>query len=189
LEIALPYSTVYSWIRELLGKDDTELPDDRLTKWVDSGAARLVAEWPLLPVYADLEASDGPAMDEALGFFVAAKMRVFLMKTEPNGDIIRIHTQNEHFQYANPGVPKKSVEELWIEQAYQALMRVSVIAANLATLRAVPLFQAAGSRRAQEARGVNPHSWNPLWTIMVDEWDYERQHPSFWWYAGWMPGS
>lgn len=189
---------IYTWIRTLLHKSESKLPDDELEPWVQSALRSLALQWPTLPAYADLEDLDRGAVDEAVGFLTAAKMRVFLMKTEPSTEIVRIHTQNTHFQYANPAGNKpgsqngtgQTIEQMWVASAYAALVQVSVIAAQITTLRSTPFFALAGPRRAQQARGVNTASLsNPLWTVLMDRWDYERQNPSFWWNAGFLPSS
>ena len=184
----MPYSDAANWVRDLLGKDRTEISDERLVKWFDSAVTKIAAAWTSLPAYSDLAASDVPLVDEALGFFVAAVMRPFLTKEEAVTDLIRYHTLNTHTQFANPTPEKKTITERWIDHAYEVMSRVSAIASDLSDLRAVSLFQASGPRRAQEARGVNSHALvNPLWTVLVDEWAYERDHPSMFWYTGFLP--
>lgn len=179
-------ATIYKWVRELLQKTDRAMPDSRLEKWADSAFAKLRDEWSDLPAYDSLDADDVAPMDEALGFLVAAKMRPFLGKSVPVGEIVRIHTQNTHYEYGRPKQPEETVEQYWARCAFGALKRVSVIGAVYTTLRAIPLFQAAGPRTGQQARGVNTHNLaNPLFTILADEWDYQIQHPG-WWY-GWLP--
>ena len=181
------FASAGDWTRDLLNKTEEELPDDKLDRWMQSAVDKLAQEWPDLPAYDDLEEADLRAMDECLGCLVAAKIRPMEGVTEPTTDIIRIHTLNTHFQFSDPGQERKTLIERWLDQGYEALRRVSVIAAVWTQLQAVELFQAAGPRRAQEARGVNTHGFgNPLYTILADEWDYEQQHPQTIGLSGWV---
>lgn len=182
LDVGNPaYSAIYAWIQELLQKSAAQLPNSQLTKWIDSAMARLRSQWPGLPTFDALDAGDLPAMEEALSFLVAAKMRPFVPKTAPTTDLVRLHTQNTHFQYANPKVDDQTVVGGWLTAASEALARVSVIQAAFAPLQSASFFQVAGPRRAQLARGVNTHSiFNPLFTMIADEWDLERQNPIWW---------
>lgn len=172
----MSYATAYTWIYDLLKTDQTELPPATLEKWVDSAIAKLRSEWPAIPEYGDLTDSDLAAMDEAAGFLVAAKMRPTRTQTTPTTDIVQIDMDGTKTQYAAPSRPDKSIVDAWIESAYEAVLRIADVATGVADLRAISLFAAAGPRRAQEARGVNTHSISSLYTILADEWDYEREH-------------
>lgn len=177
----MAYEDVYEWVRDLLTKTDTQLPNDKLTKWVDSAVTKLRGEWTDLPAYDELDAEDVAPMDEALGFLVAAKMRPFTAKSVPVTDLVRVQGETDHFEYAKPKMPAETLEETWLRHAYDALARVSVIAVTFTSLQSVALVQGAGPRRAQLARGVNTRSFdNPLATILADEWDYQAQNVSWW---------
>jgi hypothetical protein len=151
------FTNIFGWTRDLLNSDAVRFPDDRLQRYADSAVNRLVDVYPMLGSYDSLSGTDLSFFDEAVGHLIAIRVRPATPKSLPISDLVRIHTQNTHFQYAEPtkegGAP---LEMLWLRSAERALARVSAIkAARVNDAAAFSPFVVAGPTRAsRDAGGV-----------------------------------
>ena len=167
-----PYTDIYGWVQDLLEETDATLPGAQITRYVNSTLRFLHTTWDALPVYTALTDSDKSAIDEAVGHLVAARLRAKRPKKK-TGEILLHKEGDTEKRYGAPLPAQQTLQDAWIDQAYTVLQEVACIAAVLDAARSVSLFASVGKRTEQRGRGVNTRSWNPLFTVLADEWDKE----------------
>lgn len=128
------YTRIYRWVRQLLKKDANDLDDGTIDLYADTIILRLQDVYPTLGAYEELSVSDRKFFDEGVGHLIAVRLRPTMGKDIPVGDIVRVHTQNTHFQFSDSPKSRKTLEQSWKDAGETALGRVTAIKASIVDL-------------------------------------------------------
>lgn len=121
------WTDVYSTIRELLDRTVTQLPDSRIDRELARTVRLLTAQFHCIGSYSALTGSDRYAFDDALGYFVAMRIRPTLGSIS-TGEVKRKKQDDLEIEYAT-GSTSTSTNTLrdWETAGWKALRGVACI--------------------------------------------------------------
>jgi len=102
-----------------------------------------------------LTGDDASFWGEAVGFLFSAGVRIILPKQVPRGEIIALKTDQGEAEFSAPAATEggRPIEKVWVDAAYDRIVCMSAVQANLTVYRAFSFCQAAGRRSDNEAQG------------------------------------
>ena len=164
------WTDLYAQVRSLLRVDNTVIQNSD----IDLAVTRVILDitgpgmyQDVLPSYNSLIPGDRVAFDNAVALTAAATIRPFIPKQEATGDVVKYQAGQDLLQWAPPtvGDNKKSIEEMWLDQAFRQLVTTTTIGGVLRKIQqdATPM-RLAGRRRRQ----TTPFVYGPMGEIWLN---------------------
>jgi hypothetical protein len=162
------------WMNSRLQRDLSQLPYVDVALEVRAISHRLVSRFISLATLGGPEALVGADADfyaEAVGLMAAVRLRPFLAKQTPTGEVERVKVNQNEFQFTNPDRTEKPVEQIWLEEATLALGRVNCIRqAYQAAAASFSPFALSGPTRAAKERGCLETLMASTIRLLTDDW-------------------
>lgn len=132
------WTDVPAMVRRRMQNTITQLPDSEIEAEFNTMQRMINDSYTTLGGYSNLSGLDQERFDEGVGILVALRMRQYKPPTSPVGFISQWKIQQNSLSFKqNEGrKPARNQEEIWLDEAYTALGRVSAIQAVYNTMKA-----------------------------------------------------
>lgn len=123
------WTDVYSAIRSLLNRTVTQLPDSTIDIELARVTRQLIAQFPCVVSYNALSAADRPFFDDALVYFVAARLRPTLPAISgTTGEVQSKKQGSVEVKYAtSSNVSAQNLVQNWLTSGWETLRFVACI--------------------------------------------------------------
>ena len=135
--------------------------------------SRFAAAFAPIGGFNEISPTDLEFWAEGIGILTAIRLRSFLPKALPLGEILGIKQGGDDYKFSQRPVGAKPMEQVWLEDALEAIGRVTPIQQMyLGAAYAFNVFTVSGPTRTAIANGVHESLLSSvIRSILTDDWD------------------